>query len=43
MLEFVPTNNGMVKNHIKFSVNLFDHVTLDQSLVVFGETFTLVS
>ena len=42
VLEFVPTDDVMFRKLIEFRVNLFDAVTLDRCLAVFGETFTLV-
>ncbi len=42
VLEFVPTDDVMFRRLIEFRVNLFDHVTLDHCLEVFGEKFTLV-
>lgn len=41
VLEFVPTDDVMFRKLIEFRVNLFDSVTLDRCLDVFGETFVL--
>lgn len=42
VLEFVPTDDVMFRKLIEFRVNLFEQVTLDHCLEVFGETFTLL-
>ncbi len=42
VLEFVPTDDVMFRKLIEFRVNLFDHVTLDHCLAVFGERFVLL-
>jgi len=42
VLEFVPTDDIMFRKLIEFRVNLFDSITLDHCLQVFGETFTLL-
>jgi len=39
VLEFVPTDDVMFRKLIEFRVNLFEHLTLDHCLEVFGETF----
>lgn len=41
ILEFVPTDDIMFRRLIEFRVNLFEHITLDHCLEVFGHTFTL--
>jgi hypothetical protein len=42
VLEFVPTDDVMLRKLIEFRVNLFDSITLDHCLEVFGEAFTLL-
>ena len=42
ILEFVPTDDVMFRRQIEFRVNLFDHVTLDHCLDVFGKSFRLL-
>ncbi|HOO20731.1 MAG TPA: class I SAM-dependent methyltransferase [Kiritimatiellia bacterium] len=42
ILEFVPTDDVMFRKLIEFRVNLFDHVTLDHCLDVFGKSFRLL-
>jgi hypothetical protein len=42
ILEFVPTDDVMFRRLIEFRVNLFDHVTLDHCLDVFGKSFRLL-
>lgn len=42
ILEFVPTDDVMFRRLIAFRVNLFDHITLDRCLEIFGEKFSLV-
>lgn len=42
VLEFVPTDDVMFRKLIEFRVNLFEHVTLDHCLQVFGDKFTLL-
>lgn len=42
VLEFVPTDDIMFRKLIEFRVNLFDAITLDHCLAVFGEKFALV-
>lgn len=42
VLEFVPTDDVMFRRLVEFRVNLFDHVTLEHCLEVFGAAFTLV-
>lgn len=42
ILEFVPTDDVMFRRLIAFRVNLFDHITLDHCLEIFGGKFTLV-
>lgn len=42
ILEFVPTDDVMFRKLIEFRVNLFEHITLEHCIDVFGDKFELV-